>query len=101
MRVILTIITLLFLSACSVTFPKMNVPLTSSTPKPIPANNRSDELTVILTFSGGGTRAAALSYGVLKELRDTNIIINNKKCLILITEPADNLCLLLAFNVIA
>ena len=78
MRVILTIITLLFLSACSVTFPKMNVPLTSSTPKPIPANTRSDELTVIRTFSGGGTRAAALSYGVLKELRDTNIIINNK-----------------------
>lgn len=31
----------------------------------------TDELFVCLTFSGGGTRAAALAYGVLAELRDT------------------------------
>lgn len=31
------------------------------------------DIRFILTFSGGGTRAAALSYGVMKELRDTNI----------------------------
>lgn len=31
------------------------------------------ETELVLAFSGGGTRAAALSYGVLKELRDTAI----------------------------
>ena len=34
---------------------------------------RSDPNVLMLAFSGGGTRAAALSYGVLKELRDTRI----------------------------
>lgn len=33
----------------------------------------SDGLFVILTFSGGGTRAAALSYGVMEKLRETRI----------------------------
>jgi predicted acylesterase/phospholipase RssA len=33
-----------------------------------------DDLFVCLTFSGGGTRAAALSYGVLLKLRDTPIV---------------------------
>ena len=34
----------------------------------------SESLFVILTFSGGGTRAAALSYGVLEKLRNTPIV---------------------------
>ena len=33
----------------------------------------SDELLLILAFSGGGTRAAALSYGVLKALRGVQL----------------------------
>ncbi len=33
-----------------------------------PATKKSEDFTLILTFSGGGTRAAAFSYGVLKEL---------------------------------
>ena len=34
---------------------------------------RTSENALMLAFSGGGTRAAALSYGVLKELRDTPV----------------------------
>ena len=35
--------------------------------------NNPDKLFVILTFSGGGTRAAALAYGVMKQLANTKI----------------------------
>ncbi len=74
----------LFFSACSVTSPKMNEPLRGSplnlkTQAKKNLNPKSDELTVILTFSGGGTRAAAFSYGVLNELRRTPVLIKNKK----------------------
>ena len=34
---------------------------------------RAGDTMLILAFSGGGTRAAALSYGVLKEMRDTQV----------------------------
>ena len=33
----------------------------------------ADETFVVLSFSGGGTRAACLSYGVLKELKNTKL----------------------------
>lgn len=39
----------------------------------------SEKLLLYLTFSGGGTRAAAFSYGVLEELRDTEVIIDGNK----------------------
>lgn len=39
---------------------------------PRPAESRSDTA-VVLFFSGGGTRAAAFSYGVLKELAQTRL----------------------------
>jgi NTE family protein len=38
-----------------------------------PGPHNSDTLFICLTFSGGGTRAAALAYGVMKELRQTRI----------------------------
>jgi len=41
--------------------------------------NKNDDIRIFLSFSGGGTRAAAFSYGVLEALRDTKIKSNNKK----------------------
>ncbi len=37
---------------------------------------KTDEIAILLTFSGGGTRAAAFSYGVLEELADTRVTID-------------------------
>jgi NTE family protein len=39
-----------------------------------PGGRRDKENLVVLAFSGGGTRAAAFSYGVLEFLRDTEIV---------------------------
>jgi NTE family protein len=36
------------------------------------------DLFLALTFSGGGTRAAALAYGVMLELRDTQVMIDGQ-----------------------
>src|SRR5262245_40945422 len=40
---------------------------------------QSDDILMILAFSGGGTRAAALGYGVLEELRRTEVTLNGAK----------------------
>ena len=81
-----------FLSACSITFPEINQPLsekkvsekkavttTSVKAKADTSKSRSDDLTLMMTFSGGGMRSSALSYGVLEQLRDTPITINGKQ----------------------
>ena len=39
---------------------------------------RTGDIELMLAFSGGGTRAAAFSYGVLKELRDTQVVIEGR-----------------------
>jgi len=40
---------------------------------------QSEDLLVVLAISGGGTRAAALGYGVLEELRRTEVTVNGVK----------------------
>jgi NTE family protein len=40
--------------------------------------DNSEEVFVVLAFSGGGTRAASFSYGVLEALRDTEVMIDGK-----------------------
>jgi NTE family protein len=46
----------------------------------LPKRKNNDPGTLfILAFSGGGTRAAAFSYGVLEELRRTEVVVNGEK----------------------
>ena len=64
----------------------INAPITQVDPRSgyrpyllIPKRQNNDPYTLfVLSFSGGGTRAAAFSYGVLEELRRTKIIVNGQ-----------------------
>jgi len=47
------------------------------------APEKSSELSLVVTFSGGGTRAAALTYGVMQELRDTHVIVGGESARLL------------------
>src|SRR5262247_4540456 len=73
------------LAACA-TRP-INEPITQVDPKAgyrpyllIPKRQNNDPHTLfVLSFSGGGTRAAAFSYGVLEELHRTEIVVDGKR----------------------
>ena len=43
------------------------------------SNLDNDSIIMVVTMSGGGTRAAAFAYGVLEELRETKINWDNQK----------------------
>lgn len=43
----------------------------------LPTN--AEDVFVVLVFSGGGTRSAALAYGVLEKFRDTEIVIDGQQ----------------------
>jgi NTE family protein len=75
----------LFLSGCATTYPS-NPPLQQVMPgtgyeyqNVRKESGKSNEVMILLAFSGGGTRAAAFSYGVLKELSATEISTNGQK----------------------
>lgn len=69
---------LIVLAGCNTT-PNYNKPLTQYSPsygyrfENLEPGQNSDSLFVILTFSGGGTRASALSLGILQKLAATEI----------------------------
>lgn len=80
----LLIVTALFLQGCVSLLPpdntaikkideKQGYRLQQGPHKPIGDHN------IVLAFSGGGTRAAALSYGVMQELRDTRISVKGQQ----------------------
>jgi NTE family protein len=48
-------------------------------PQRVEADRDIEDVALLLSFSGGGTRAAALAYGVLEELRDTAIRVGGKR----------------------
>jgi len=60
----------------------VNEPLKEYTPdagyraKNMRDSERSDDMLFFVTFSGGGTRAAAFSYGVLEELAQREVTLN-------------------------
>src|SRR5215471_10819767 len=67
----------LTLAACG-SVPTREKPMSSVVPLTAPVlapgvTANSDKLFVVLTFSGGGKRAAAFSYGVLEALRDIQV----------------------------
>jgi len=74
---------LLLVSGCA-HFPR-NAPLTSNDPSsgyrfhPTTSPTNSSDLLLMLAFSGGGTRAASLSYGVLEELARTPVGARGKQ----------------------
>ena len=84
LRLLLTGLALVLVSGCASYGIVQNDPI----PDPKPAQSysirsfagahNSDDLTLFLSFSGGGTRAAALAYGVMQELRDTRVTIDGK-----------------------
>jgi NTE family protein len=81
---ILMPVLVLAIAGCAHTGRITNTEITEYQPDPRLAastgkeGQRSGDVLFLLSFSGGGTRAAALSYGVLEELRDTEFTLNGR-----------------------
>lgn len=79
-----TCFSLLFLSGCAsygVIYNQEQTGVVSNHSYSIKADadrRGTGDIMLSLTFSGGGTRAAALAYGVMQELRDTTVKIDGR-----------------------
>ena len=84
-RLTLWILAIVALAGCASR--PINEPIAQVDPKAgyrpyllIPKRQNNDPHTLfVLSFSGGGTRAAALSYGVLEELRRTEVVVSGQR----------------------
>jgi NTE family protein len=83
--VLLSLLAIVALAGCA-TRP-INEPITQFDPKSgyrphlliQKRQNNDPQMLFFLAFSGGGTRAAAFSYGVLEELRRTEIVVDGQR----------------------
>jgi len=85
-RPLLIATVLLLVAGCTSYGRVVNEPLSAIEKKPgsysikeYVRNHDYGDVGISLAFSGGGTRAAALAYGVLKELRDTVVVVNGQQ----------------------
>ena len=84
-KVLMLVLAVLAVAGCASR--PINEPITQVDPKSgyrpyllIPKRQNNDPHTLfVLAFSGGGTRAAAFSYGVLEELRRTEIVVDGQR----------------------
>ena len=84
-RLLSGILISLLISGCSSYGVIHNEPVTGTdqqTPYSIETwaqSKEASDFVFVLNFSGGGTRAAAMAYGVMQELRDTTVVIDGQE----------------------
>lgn len=91
LRVIFITVCLVMTTGCSTFYKPNNQAVTridndSGYRLPKARGGNAGDTFVLMAFSGGGTRAAALSYGVLQELRDTIVDSRNHQRVRLLDE---------------
>jgi NTE family protein len=76
-KYILLSVAIIFFASCSSKENYLNEPISKENFQKLKVKKvekREDKVSLILTFSGGGTRAASFAYGVLKELKNQNML---------------------------